>query len=145
MPKMKLGAAAYALLAVGWLVSAVLTLRGYGSYAAADQWYRNAVAAVFLLTGVLFGVGAVTRRGLVSDVGPRICRQGWIVLIGLVAVAFVVSLLGESEWGMPFPTITALFIPPWIKRMQQKYYEGVEEAERELNPEGPAGGQSPTV
>ena len=141
---MKLGAAFYALIAVGWIVSGVLTLRGYGSYAAADQWYKIAVATVFFLTGVMFGVGAVTRRGLVSDEGPRICRDGWIVLIALVGASFVVSLLGEQDWGAPFPTATALFIPRWVKRMQVKYYEGVAEAEQELT-SGERGGVPPRI
>lgn len=139
---MKLGAAFYALVAVGWLVSAVLTLRGYGSYAAADQWYRVAIATVFALTGVMFGIGAVTRRGLVSRDGPRICRDGWIVVIALVAAAFVVSLLGEQDWGTPFPNAVAAFIPHWVRRLQGKYYEGVQEAEREIRPVGPGEGRS---
>jgi hypothetical protein len=143
MPKLKLGAAFYALVAGGWLVSAVLTLRGYGSYANAEQWYRVAIATVFALTGVMFGIGAVTRRGLVSRDGPRICRDGWIVVAALVAVAFVVSLLGEPDWGTPFPNAVAAFIPHWVRRLQEKYYEGVREAERELSPAEPGEGRLP--
>jgi hypothetical protein len=142
---MKLGAAFYGLIAVGWFVSAVVTFRGYGSYASADQWYRIAIGTVFLLTGVIFGIGAVTRRGLMSDDGPRICRKGWIVVIALVCAAFVVALLGEDDWGVPFPNGVAVFIPPWVKRLQQKYYEGRDEAERELNPEAPDGVRPPTA
>ncbi|WP_427885116.1 hypothetical protein ACQHIV_23320 [Kribbella sp. GL6] len=128
MPKLKLGAVVYALVAVGWVVSAGAVFRGYGTYAAADRWYQVAISAVLLLTGVLFGVGAVTRRGLVSDDGPRICRQGWIVVLALVGAGIVVAFLGESEWGAPYPTASAIFIPGWIKRLQVKYYEGRAEA-----------------
>ena len=134
---MKLGAAFYALVAVSWVVSAVVTLRGYGSYAAAEQWYRIAIATVFALTGVMFGIGAVTRRGLASHEGPRICRDGWMVVVGLVGAAFVVSLLGDQEWGTPFPNAAAAFIPWWVQRLQEKYHEGVQEAERELSPVEP--------
>jgi hypothetical protein len=142
---MKLGAVVYALVAVGWLVSALLTFRGYGAYADAAQWYLIAMGSVFLLTGVLFGIGAITRRGLVSDDGPRICRSGWIGVIALVCAAFVVYLLGEDDWGMPFPNMVAVFIPPGIKRMQEKYYEGVAEAERELNSAAPDEARPPSA
>jgi hypothetical protein len=134
MPKLKLGAAFYALVTLSWFVSAVVTLRGYGSYAEAAQWYRVAIATVFALTGVMFAIGAVTRRGLDSPDGPRICRDGWIVVAVLVAAAFVVSLRGESDWGTPFPNAVAAFIPRWVRRLQEKYYEGVREAELELSP-----------
>jgi hypothetical protein len=141
---MKLGAAFYALIAVGWFVCAVVTLRGYGSYAAADQWYRIAMATVFLLTGVMFGIGAITRRGLMSDDGPRICRNGGLVVLALVCAAFVVYALGD-DWGVPFPNAVSVFIPPLVKRLQEKYYEGREEAERELSLRAPDGVRPPTV
>ncbi|WP_329005970.1 hypothetical protein OHA18_21520 [Kribbella sp. NBC_00709] len=136
---MKLGAACYALIAVGWLVSGVLTLRGFGPYAGAERWFQVATAAVVGLTGVLFGVGAATRRGLIADRGPWICRRGWIVVIGLVATAFVLSLLTDQDGVPPFPNLLAAFIPPWVRRLQGKYYEGVQEAERELSPGEPGG------
>jgi hypothetical protein len=140
---MKLGAVVYGLLAVLGVVSAVFVFRGYGSYAGADQWYLIARATLFLLIGVVFGIGAVTRRGLVADDGPRICRQGWVVVIALVGAEFVVYALGD-EWGN-FPSIATVFIPPWIKRMQEKYYEGRDEAERELNPGAPDGVRPPSA
>lgn len=132
MPKLKLGAAFYAVVAVGWIVSAVLTFRGFGAYAGADQWYLIAMGTVFLLTGVMFGIGAITRRGLMSDDGPRICRSGWIAVSALVCAAFVVYLLGDDEWGTPFPNMVAALIPPFVKRLQEKYYKGRDEAEQEL-------------
>jgi glucose dehydrogenase len=136
MPKLKLGAAVYGLLAVLAVVSAVFVLRGYGSYAGADQWYLIARGTLLLLIGVMFGIGAVTRRGLVSDNGPLVSRRGWVVVIALIGAEFVVYALGDDGWGT-FPSIATVFIPPWIKRMQEKYYEGRQEAERELNPEAP--------
>jgi hypothetical protein len=49
-----------------------------------------------------------------------------------------------QEWGT-FPSIVTALIPPWVKRMQEKYYEGRDEAERELNPEEPDGVRPPTA
>ncbi|HEY3562357.1 MAG TPA: hypothetical protein VGL05_33050 [Kribbella sp.] len=144
MPKLKLGAAFYGLIAVGGIVSALVTLRGYGKYAGADEWYLIARATVYLLIGVMFGVGAVTRRGLMSDDGPRICRQGWIVVIALVCAEFVVYALGAEGWGT-FPSVVSAFIPPWVKRLQEKYYEGRDEAGRELSSEEPDGVRPPSV
>ena len=141
---MKLGAAFYAVIAVLGVVSAVLVFRGYGAYAGADQWYLVARGTVFLLIGVMLGIGAATRRGLMSDDGPRICRSGWIVVIALVGAEFVLYALGDDGWGN-FPSIATVFIPPFVKRLQEKYYEGREEAERELSPEEPGGVRRPTV
>ena len=141
---MKLGAAFYALIAVAWVVSAVATYRGYGNYADADQWFLVVMGTVFLLTGVLFGIGAVTRRGLMSHDGPWICRSGWLAVIVLVGAAFVVYLLGD-DWGSPFPNAAAAFLPGFVQRLQDKYYEGRAEAELELSPEGPDGVRPPTV
>ncbi|TCC35523.1 hypothetical protein [Kribbella speibonae] len=143
MPKLKLGAAFYGLIAVGAVVAAVLILRGDSRYAGADRWYLIARATLLLLIGVMFAVGAVTRRGLMSDEGPRICRQGWVVLVVLVCAEFVVYAVG-GEWGT-FPSIVTVLIPPMVKRLQEKYYEGRDEAERELTPEVPDEVRPPTA
>lgn len=138
MPKMKLGAAVYALLALGSLVSAVLTLRHFGPYAGKHGWPLITSAAVMALTGLAFGAGAATRRGLAADEGPWICRQGWLVVLGLTVVGFVTSV--ASGWDVsPLPNGPAVFVPHWIKRLQENYYEGRAEAERELSPEEPDG------
>ncbi|TCC39812.1 hypothetical protein [Kribbella sindirgiensis] len=140
---MKLGAAFYGLIAVGAVVAAVLILRGDSRYTGADRWYLIVRAVLFLLIGVMFAVGAVTRRGLMSDEGPRICRRGWVVLLALVGAEFVVYAVG-GEWGT-FPSIATVLFPPWIKRAQEKYYEGRDEAERELSPEAPDEVRPPTA
>ncbi|MDX2972901.1 hypothetical protein [Kribbella solani] len=153
MPKLKLGAAVYALVAVGWLVSAVMTLRGYGDYASADRWFLIGTATAVGLTGVLYMIGAVTRRGLNATEGPRICQIGWAFVIGLVAVEFVLSFLYDQTGGFvsgdgmpsPMPSMVAIFIPRGIRRMQEKYYEGIAEAEQELSARESGGGSAPTV
>ncbi|MFC6160648.1 hypothetical protein [Kribbella jiaozuonensis] len=62
--------------------------------------------------------------------------------MGLVVAAFVLALLTDQDGVPPFPNLIAAFIPPWVKRLQEKYYEGVAEA---LSPAEPGGGRSPTV
>ncbi|GAA1591888.1 hypothetical protein GCM10009804_55140 [Kribbella hippodromi] len=153
MPKLKLGAAVYALAAVGWFVSAVLILRGYGDYAGADRWFLIATAMPVALTGVLYTIGAVTRRGLIASEGPRICQIGWAFVIGLVAVELVLSFIYDQTGGpiagdsspMIAPSIAAVFIPHWIGRLQEKYYEGIAEGEQELSSRESGGGPAPTA
>ena len=131
MPRLKLGAAVYALIAILMGVGTVLTLQQVGSYAEVDGWPSKATAAVLALTAVLFAVGAVTRRGLIADDGPWICRSGWLVVAGLTVVAFVISFWID-EGGSPFPLGPALLVPHWIRRTQEQYYLGVADGEREV-------------
>lgn len=146
MPKLKLGAVVYALVAAASLVSAGSVFHGAGAYADADHWYRTVVAIVLALTGALFAVGAVTRRGLISDDGPRICRDGWIVVIALACCAFVVTFLDDQGGSVPpFPNLAAAFVPHWVRRLQESYYEGRDEAERELKSVEPDGVRPPSV
>ncbi|GAB2683839.1 hypothetical protein [Kribbella swartbergensis] len=63
MPKLKLGAACYAVIAVFLAVSVVGVLRGWGSYADVHGWPIVATAVLDALAAVLFAIGAVTRRG----------------------------------------------------------------------------------
>ncbi|MGZ0148445.1 hypothetical protein ACXJJ3_15340 [Kribbella sp. WER1] len=140
MPKLKLGAAVYALIALASLAAAWTALRGHGSYAGADRPFLISMAIVFLLTGVLFGIGAVTRRGLLADDGPWICRTGWILVAGLMVASCALSFLFDTGDSSPMPPFVVAFVPAWIKRLQEKYYEGVAEAERELSAAGPGEG-----
>ena len=129
---MKLGAVVYALIAIGLGVSAVLIFRHVGVYAGLEGWSLTATAIVVALTGVVFAAGAVTRRGLVGDDGPWICQYGWLVVIALTAAAFVISLLSDQEGFPVWPTGSAVFVPHWIRRMQESYHDGVADAEREI-------------
>lgn len=141
---MKLGAAAYALFAILQIGAAILILLGFGPYAGGERWFLLVTAAVFGFSGVIYAVGAATRRGLAAEDGPWVCRRGWLVVIGLVAVGSVAAIMSDSE-GSPFPNLLAVFIPHWVKRLQEKYYEGRQEAERELNQEEPDGVRPPTA
>jgi hypothetical protein len=131
VPKLKLGAAFYGLIAIGLAVSVVGVLRHWGSYAGVHGWPIAATAVLDGLAALLFAIGAVTRRGLLADDGPWICRKGWLVLVGLTAAGALVAFL--SDQGItPWPTGPAVFVPHFVRRMQEKYYEGVAEAEREI-------------
>jgi hypothetical protein len=131
VPKLKLGAVVYGLVAVVWAVGIVLTLRHYGPYADVHGAPIAATVVVLAATALLLAVGAVTRRGLIADDGPWICRNGWMVLFGLTAASCVVAFLSKQDVPM-WPTGPTAFLPHFIRRQQESYYDGVAEAEREI-------------
>lgn len=131
MPKLKLGAAFYALVAIGLASSAVGVVQGWGAYAGVHGWPVPATATVDALSAVMLAIGAVTRRGLIADDGPWICRNGWLVLAGLTAVGMIVPLLSDQGLS-PFPIGPAALLPHFVRRLQENYYAGVEEAEVEI-------------
>jgi hypothetical protein len=136
VPKLKLGAVVYALLAIGLVASAVLVLRHVGPYAGVQGWPLAATARVDALSGLLFAVGAVTRRGLIADDGPWICQNGWLLLAALTAVGSIVAFLSPQDIPM-WPIGPAVFVPHFVRRMQESYYDGIAEAEREIRAAGP--------
>ncbi len=80
---------------------------------------------------LLFGAGAVTRWPLIADDGPWISTMGWAVLIALTAIAFAISALlppaaGDASWV----ALPAVFVPFWVRRLEESYREGVDEARR---------------
>lgn len=131
MPKLKLGAVVYGLVAVGLAVGIVLALRHYGAYAEVHGAPLAATVVLLAATALLLAVGAVTRRGLVGDDGPWICRNGWLALVGLTIAGFIVALLSNQDVPM-WPTGPAAFLPHFIRRQQESYYDGVADAEREI-------------
>ena len=131
MPKLKLGAAFYGLVALGLVVSAVMILRQAGKYAGVHGWPLIATAVVVALSGLVLAVGAVTRRGLVADDGPWIFRGGWLLLVGLTAAAAVIAFLSDQELT-PFPMGPVALLPHFVRRMQESYSDGVAEAEVEI-------------
>jgi hypothetical protein len=131
MPKLKLGAAFYALVAIGLAASAVGVVQGWGTYDGVHGWSVTAIAVVDGLSALLFVIGAVTRRGLIADDGPWICRNGWMVLVGLTAAAALVVFLSDQDMS-PWPTGPAVFLPHFVRKLQENYYAGVADAEREI-------------
>ena len=131
MPRLKLGAVVYGLVAIGLFVEIVPILRHYGPYAAVHGGPLAATVVVVAASGLLFAVGAVTRRGLIADDGPWICRNGWVVLIALTAVACIVTFVSDQDVPA-WPTGPAVFLPHFIRRLQESYHDGVAEGEREI-------------
>jgi hypothetical protein len=136
VPKLKLGAAVYALIAIGLGIFVVLVLRHVGPYAEVHGWPIGATVVVDGLASLLFAVGAVTRRGLNADDGPRICQNGWLLLVALTAAGCMIAFVGGEDVPL-WPMGPAVFLPRFIRRMQESYYDGVAEAEREIMAGGP--------
>jgi hypothetical protein len=134
MPKLKLGAVVYGLLAVVWSVGIVLVLRHYSPYAEVHGAPLAATVVLLAATALLLAIGAVTRRGLIADDGPWICQNGWTVLVGLTVAGWIVAFLSDQDVPM-WPTGPTALLPHFIRRQQESYYEGVAEAERELTAE----------
>jgi hypothetical protein len=132
MPKLKLGALVYALVAAGTIVQVVLMLLRHGVWADVHGWVYVGLVAVVALSAALLVVGMVSRRGLIASDGPWICQNGWLVLIGLAAAGFGLTLLTDAavDW---LPTAPAVFVPHWVRRLQENYHAGRAEGERELS------------
>ncbi|MEV0289725.1 hypothetical protein AB0H36_36835 [Kribbella sp. NPDC050820] len=141
MPKLKLGAVVYGLAAIGLGVSAVAVHRGWGTYSGAHGWPVGATVAVDALAALVLAIGALTRRGLIADDGPWILRRGWLVLVGLTGAGALVAFLSNQDIS-PWPIGPAPFLPHFVRRMQERYYAGVAEAEVELRA-GRDGGRAP--
>ena len=131
MPKLKLGAVFYALTAAGLATEAVRMIRHDGQWAPVHGWAFGVLLAVAVLATVVLGIGGATRWGLIADEGPWICQNGWLVLIGLAAAAFVTLMLTNQD-VMVWPAPTVVFLPHAVRRLQESYYDGVADAEREI-------------
>lgn len=115
----------------------------HGEWADVHGWVYVGLVAVVALSAVLLLVGMATRRGLIAAEGPWISRNGWLVLVGLTAVGFGLTLLTDAE--VPWlPTASAVFVPHWVRRSYENYHEGQAEAERALSPGEPGEARPPT-
>jgi uncharacterized membrane protein YccC len=56
--------------------------------------------------------------------------MGWAVLVALTALSFVISMLSSQEAGWVIGP--AVFVPFWVRRLEESYREGVDEARRGL-------------
>ncbi|TDD58282.1 hypothetical protein E1263_19910 [Kribbella antibiotica] len=139
MPKLKLGAVLYALVAIAGVVQLVRAVRHDDPWQEAHGWQYGATVAVLALTTGLLLVGAVTRWGLISDNGPWICQNGWIVLIALTVLAFGLALLMDG--GQAWPVGPAVFLPHFVRKLQENYYAGQQEASAAARPAAPEPGE----
>jgi len=122
VPKLKLGAAFYAIVGVAGVVQVVRAVRHDGPWQESHGWTHGATVVVLALMAGLLLVGAVTRWGLISDEGPWICQHGWLLLIGLTVLDFGLNLLQDG--GQVWPLGPAVFVPHFVRKLQESYYEG---------------------
>lgn len=134
----KAGTAAYALVVLVLGVQAVLIVRQSGQFADTSGWGRVSLLTIVVLSAALVAAGAVTRRGLIADEGQWIFRNGWLVLVGLTVANLLVSLL-PLDADIAWVAGPAVFVPHFVRKLEEAYYAGVAEAEqglREAEPDG---------
>ena len=88
--------------------------------------------AVVAATALLFLFALVVRQPLIEGDGPWFITMGWAVVIALTVVSVVISMLSspasdEAIWV----TGPAVFVPFWVRKLEESYREGVEEARRD--------------
>ena len=127
------GVLVYAGPAVMLVVQTVRLAMMDGAWGDGIAFAPVGLVAVAAASALLFGVAAVIRRPLIADDGPWISTMGWAVLIALGAVCFVLSMLSSSpaEDGAIWVTVPAVFVPFWVRKLEESYREGIEEARRE--------------
>ncbi|QNE20836.1 hypothetical protein F1D05_26630 [Kribbella qitaiheensis] len=104
-----------------------------------DQLWADGIAftpvclvAVVAATALMFLVGAVARQPLIDGDGPWFSTLGWAVVIGLTGVGMAITALASygNEAGV-WVTGPAVFVPFWVRKLEESYREGVEEGLRE--------------
>jgi hypothetical protein len=96
----------------------------------------GSVASVSLVvltvaTALLFGAGAVTRQPLIEGEGPWFASVGWAVVIALTAVGIGIALMTSIDENTAlWVTGPAVFVPFWVRKLEESYREGVDEASR---------------
>ncbi|ONI78421.1 hypothetical protein BWI15_00655 [Kribbella sp. ALI-6-A] len=124
------GALAYAVVALLLAYEIVWLSRLDGFWDAGPFWPGIVVGIVAVLV-VLIAVAAITRTPVVGDGDRLLTRIGGPIVIGLTVVAtLVVAIEGLDDFVM-WPTAPAVFAPFGIRRLEQAYFEGVDEARRE--------------
>jgi hypothetical protein len=100
-----------------------------------ELWTEGAsVASVGLVVltaaaALLFGAGAVSRQPLIEGEGPWFASVGWAVVIALTAVGMAIALMTSvDEIAGLWVTGPAVFVPFWVRKLEESYREGVDEA-----------------
>jgi hypothetical protein len=125
------GALIYLGVAVVMAIQVVRMIRNDGYWTSGPTWAAACLVASIALTGLYFGVAAVARRPLVGGDGPWLLRYGWLVVIGLALLSFLASMALPDQAYKVFPNGPALFVPLWIRQLEESYREGVKEARQE--------------
>jgi 4-amino-4-deoxy-L-arabinose transferase-like glycosyltransferase len=124
------GTLAYAAVAL-LLAYEIVWLSRLDGFWAAGPISSGAVVALVGVLVVLYAVATATRTPVVGDGDRLLTRIGGVTVIGLTVVATLVVALGGLEEFVMWPTAPAVFAPFGIRRLEQAYFEGVDEARRE--------------
>jgi len=103
----------------------------------------TAAAALLFGTGALFrqplieGAGDLARESLAEPsepgrgVGPWFNSMGWAAVIALTAVGMAIALMTSYDEVIGlWLTGPAVFVPFWVRKLEESYRDGVDEARR---------------
>ncbi|GAA1529363.1 hypothetical protein [Kribbella lupini] len=124
------GAFAYAVVTLLLAYEIVWMSRLDGFWTAGPIRAGVVVAIVGVLV-VLFAAATVTRTPVVGPGDRLLSRIGGPTVIGLTLVALLVVAFGELDNFVMWPTAPALFAPFTVRRLEQAYFEGVDERRQE--------------
>jgi hypothetical protein len=126
------GVLVYAGIAVLLVVQTVRLILMDRLWSAGVDFLSICLVAVVAATALLFVYAAVVRQPLIEGDGPWVITMGWALVIALTVISFVISMLSapasdEAIWV----TGPAVFVPFWVRQLEESYRDGVEEARRE--------------
>jgi hypothetical protein len=122
------GALAYGVVAASVGVESVRMIRHDAYWTDGRVWAAFCMVATVILTALLTAGAAISRFPLIADGGPWLSRNGWMVVIGLTVCSFLASRgVADQEFAV-YLTGPAVFLPFWVRRLEESYREGVEEA-----------------
>jgi cbb3-type cytochrome oxidase subunit 1 len=126
------GVLVYAGIAVVLLVQTVRLILMDRLWADGIAFAPVCLVAVVAATALLFLVAVVTRQPLIEGDGPWFITMGWAVVIVLTVLGLVISTMSslDQDAGL-WVTGPAVFVPFWVRKLEESYREGVEEGRRE--------------
>jgi hypothetical protein len=90
------------------------------------------LVAVVAATALLFLVAVVIRQPLIEGDGPWFITMGWAVVIALTVVGLAITTMASlDQYAGLWVTGAAVFVPFWVRKLEESYLEGVEEGRRE--------------
>ncbi|MDX6246849.1 MAG: hypothetical protein QOF10_209 [Kribbellaceae bacterium] len=122
------GALAYGVVAASVGVESVRMIRHDAYWTDGRVWAAFCLVATVILTALLTAVAAISRLPLIADDGPWLSRNGWMVVIGLTVCSFLALRGVADQESAVYLTGPAVFLPFWVRRLEESYREGVEEA-----------------
>ena len=126
------GVLVYAGIAVGLAVQTVRLVLMDRLWADGIAFAPACLVAVVAATALLFGVAAVTRQPLIDGDGPWFSTIGWLVVAVLTIVGLAITTMASlDQYAGLWVTGAAVFVPHWVRKLEESYRDGVEEGRRE--------------